>query len=116
MKTQQSIKRESRVSTISMGITFKNRGQSRYRWFRPTGNKEISVKKINLEKRQRTNFLKRFTMKIRIRLLRWLSLLQFPALPGGQGDKLSHFALFRRPPAQKLKNDNYKTLIYNLLN
>jgi hypothetical protein len=116
MKTQQSIKRESRVSTFSMGMTVRTRVQSRFRWFRPPGNKETSVKKINLEKRQRTNFLKRFTMKIRIRLLRWLSLLQFPALPGYRTEKLSHFALFRRPPAQKHKNDNYKTLKYKLLN
>ena len=115
MKTQQSIKRGLRILTLSKEITARSRIQSRFRWFRPPGIPDNSVKKITLEKRQRTNFLKRLTMKIRIRLLRWLSLLQFPALPGGAAGKLSHFALFRRPPALVLTNTIYKTLKYNYL-
>jgi hypothetical protein len=35
-------------------------------------------------------------MELRLQILRWLSLLQFPAYPGGQAYKQSHHALFRR--------------------
>ena len=116
MKTQQSTFRRLRILTLSKEITARSRIQSRFRWFRPPGNQDTSLRKTTLEKRQRTNFLKRLTMKIRIRLLRWLSLLQFPALPGDRTEKLSHFALFRRPPALILINTIYKTLKYNYLN
>jgi len=40
--------------------------------------------------------LLKLTMKIRLQILRWISLMQFPALPGNQEQILSHFALFRR--------------------
>ena len=116
MKTQQGIMRRLRILTLSKEIAAGSRIQSRFRWFRPPGNLGTSIKKTKLEKTQRTNFLKRLTMKIRIRLLRWLSLLQFPALPGDLTEKLSHFALFRRPPALILINTIYKTLKYNYLN
>lgn len=116
MKTQQSNYRRLRILTLSKEITARSRIQSRFRWFRPPGNQDTSLRKTTLEKRQRTNFLKRLTMKIRIRLLRWLSLLQFPALPGDRTEKLSHFALFRRPPALIHTNNIYKTLIYSYLN
>ena len=36
------------------------------------------------------------TTKIRLQILRWLSLMQFPAFPGSQAQRLSLFALFRR--------------------
>ena len=116
MKTQQSSIRRLRTLTLSKEITVRSRIQSRFRWFRPPGNQEDPIRKTNLEKRQRTNFLKQLTMKIRIRLLRWLSLLQFPALPGDLTEKLSHFALFRRPPAFFFANTIYKTLKYKSLN
>lgn len=116
MKTRQSIHRRIRILILLKEITASSRIQSRFRWFRPPGNQEITVKEQKPEYRQHMKFLKRLTMKIRIRLLRWLSLLQFPALPGGQADKLSHFALFRRPPAPKHRNNHYETLKYNLLN
>ena len=116
MKTLQNTNRRLRILTLSKEITARSRIQSRFRWFRPPGNQDTSLRKTTLEKRQRTNLLKRLTMKIRIRLLRWLSLLQFPALPGDRTEKLSHFALFRRPPALILSNDIFKTLIYKSLN
>lgn len=116
MKTQQSIHRRIRILTLLKEITASSRIQSRFRWFRPPGNQENMIKEQKPENRQRTKFIKRFTMKIRICLLRWLSLLQFPALPGGQAEMLFHYALFRRPPALNHRNNNYKTLKYNLLN
>jgi hypothetical protein len=116
MKTQQSIHRRIRILILLNVITASSRIQSRFRWFRPRGNQEIKVKEQKPQYRQRTKFLKRLTMKIRIRLLRWLSLLQFPALPGRQADKLSHLALFRRPPVPKHRNNHDETLKYNLLN
>jgi hypothetical protein len=35
-------------------------------------------------------------MELRLQILRWLSLLQFPACAGGQAYKQSQYALFRR--------------------
>ena len=115
MKAQRRTNRRLSTLTLSKEITARSRIQSQFRWFRPPGNQVTSVKKTTLEKRQRTNFLKRLAMKIRIRLLRWLSLLQFPALPIDLTEKLSHFALFRRPPAIELINTIYKTLKYKQL-
>ncbi len=38
----------------------------------------------------------KLTMKIRLQILRWLSLMEFPAFAGCQVRKLSHYALFRQ--------------------
>lgn len=116
MKTKQSIIRGLRGLLYSIQMTALERIQSLFWWFRPPGNQAIQVIKTILKKRQLTNSLKQITMKMRIRLLRWLSLLQFPALPGGVADKLSHFTLFRLPPAFILTNTIYKTLKYKPLN
>ena len=94
METQLKMIQGLRILFFSTEMDEKTWLECRTRWFRLSGQQKIIVKKAKLQRRQRTNCLKRLTMKIRIRLLRWLSLLQFPALPGDQSGRLTHPALF----------------------
>jgi hypothetical protein len=70
---------------------------------------ETQLKKKRGLKIEGINFIRRLTVKIQICLLRWLIHLQFTALPGVESDKLSHFALFRRPPTLLSTKHIYKT-------
>ena len=81
---------------LSAGMAARSRMIARYRWFRRPDDPDQYYNKIKLKNIQRINQLNRLTMKIRIRMLQWLSLLQLSASPGFQSRKLSHFAMFRR--------------------
>ena len=81
---------------LSAGIAARSQLVTRYRWFRRPHEPDLYYRKIKLKKIQASNQLKRLTMKIRIRLLRWLNLLQLSACLGGQMRELSHTAFFRR--------------------
>jgi hypothetical protein len=81
---------------LSAGMAARAHLLSRYRWFRRPEYPDHYFKKKKTKDIQRTNQLTRITMKIRIHLLQWLSLLQLPVCLGGQSRKPSHFALIRR--------------------
>jgi len=112
METHLRIIRWLRLLLLSTGLTARSRMLSRCRWVWRTDDPDHYFKKTVIRKRLQTNQLRRLTMKIRIRLLRWLSLLQFPAYPGDQACKLLQYALFRRTPALLHIDDIYKTLKY----
>ena len=96
MESRLRIIRWLRLLLLSVGMSARSRMLSRYGWFWRPDDPDHYFNKTISKKRQPTNQLKRLTMKIRIRLLRWLSLLQFPAYPGSQAFKQSQYALFRR--------------------
>ena len=81
---------------LSAGIAARSRMLLNQQRPRRPDDKELFYGKIKLKNIQATRQLKRLTMKIRIRLLQWLSLLQLSGCLGGQSRELSHFALFRR--------------------
>ena len=91
MESRIRILRWLSLLLLSAGIA----ARSRMLFWRPDDTEQY-FKKKKLKEIQRTNKLKRLTMKIRIRLLHWLSLLQLSACLGCQLGVLSHFALFRR--------------------
>ena len=112
MESRLRIIRWLRLLLLSAGLAARSRMLSRVQWFWRPDDPEPYFKKTTIKKRERTWQLKRLTMKIRLQILRWLSLLQFPACPGGQACKLSQYALFRRTPTLIHFDDNYKTLKY----
>ena len=98
METYLGIKGVTKLLLFSTKMSTISPEQSYLRLFRPRNKQDCLFKRTILERRQLTNLLKQIIMKIRICLLRWLSLLQFPACPIGQSGKLSHFVLLRRTP------------------
>jgi hypothetical protein len=95
MESYTGVRRWLRMLLLSAGMTARSRMQSRFRWFRRSDKTDPYSKNTKLKNIQRNKEIQP-TMKIRLQILRWLSLLQFPALPGSRASKLSHFALFRR--------------------
>lgn len=87
---------------------------SHFALFRRTGDPDFHQHKILDKNRRRINRIQQI-MNIRFQILRWLSLLQFPAFSAGEAGELALFSLFRRTPALLLKNNTYKTLKYNSL-
>jgi len=112
METLLRIIRWLRLLLLSTGMTARSRLLSRFQLCWPSDEPDLYFKKTAFRKKLQTNQLKRLTVKIRIRLLRWLTLQQFPAYPGGQACSLLQYTLFRRIPALLPINDNYKTLKY----
>jgi len=110
METHLRIIRWHRLLQFTTGMAARSPMLLRFRCFWCTDDQNHSFKKTKFKKSERTDQLKRLTMKIRIRLLRWLSLLQFPAYPGDQACKLTQYALFRRTPVLLPENNRYKTL------
>ena len=96
MKIRLRLLRWLSLLLLSAGIAAGSRMLSTYRWFRRQYYLDHYHKKPKLKSLLQTYQLKRLTMKIRIRLLRWLNLLQLSACPGCRSSGLSHFALFRR--------------------
>ena len=109
MESRLRIIRWLKLLLLSAGMAAKSRMLSRFRWFWRPDDPDHYFKKTTIKKRERTKLLKRLTMKIRLQILRWLSLLQFPACPGGQACKLSQYALFRRTPVLLYINEIDKT-------
>ncbi len=81
---------------LSAGIAAGSGIRATYRWLRRRCYHGFFYNKPRLNHILQTYQLKRLTMKIRIRLLRWLNLLQLSACLGCRDPELSHFALFRR--------------------
>jgi hypothetical protein len=81
---------------LSAGIAARSQLAAHRSCFRRADDPGLCFEKIKINNIQGTRNLKRITMKIRIRLLHWLNLLQLSACAGWQSDRLSHFALFRR--------------------
>ena len=81
---------------LSAGIAAGSGIRATYRWLRRRCYHGFFYNKPRLNHILQTYQLKRLTMKIRIRLLRWLNLLQLSACLGCRSPELSHFALFRR--------------------
>ena len=81
---------------LSAGIAAGSGMRATYRWFRRRCYHGFFYNKPKLNHILQTYQLKRLTMKIRIRLLRWLNLLQLSACLGCRSPELAHFALFRR--------------------
>jgi len=81
---------------LSAGIAAGSGIRATYRWFRRRCYHGYFYNKPKQNHILQTYQLKRLTMKIRIRLLRWLNLLQLSACLGCRLPELSHFALFRR--------------------
>ena len=80
---------------LSAGIAAGSGVRATYRWLRRRCYHGFFYNKPRLNHILQTYQLKRLTMKIRIRLLRWLNLLQLSACLGCRSPELSHFALFR---------------------
>lgn len=99
-----------RILLLATGMTARSRMLSRFRRRWRPDDPGHYFKKTAYRKSLQTNQLKRLTMKIQIRRLRWLSLLQFPAYLGDQACKLSQYALFRQTPALLYINDIDKIL------
>jgi len=95
MESRLRIIRWLRLLLLSAGIVTKSRMLMTIRWFSPPNDLDHYLEKTKLKNRQRIKRLLK-TMKIRLQILRWLSLTQFPACLGGQVVKLSQYALFRR--------------------
>ena len=106
METHLRIIQWHRLLRFSTGMMARSCMISRFRLYWQTDGPDQYFKKTVFRKMLQTNQLKRVTMKIRIQLLRWLTLLQFPAYPGGQAYRLSQYALFRRTPALRHLNEN----------
>ncbi|MEI8049308.1 MAG: hypothetical protein WCI92_18145 [Bacteroidota bacterium] len=81
---------------LSAGIAAGSRMRETYRWFRRRCFHGCFYNKPKLNHILQTYQLKRLSMKIRIRLLRWLNLLQLSACLGCRSPELAHFAIFRR--------------------
>ena len=93
MESRTGLLRWLKSLLLSAGLTARSQMLLQFRWFRRydlTDHENEKTKNLQRDKR-----LKK-TMKIRLQILRWLSLMQFPAFSGIQVRKLSHFALFRR--------------------
>ena len=116
MESRLRIIRWLRLLLLSARMAARSRMLMRIRWFRRPNDSAHYLKKTRLKNRQRIKRLLQ-TMKIRLQILRWLSLLQFPACLGGQAGKLSQYALFRRIQTIQLNMIfNSKILKYKLLN
>ena len=112
MESRLRIIRWLRLLLLSAGMAARSRMLSQCRWFWRPDDPDHYYKTTKLKIRNQNKQLKR-TMKIRLQILRWLSLLQFPALPFGQECKLSQYALFRRTQSliHSIDNINIKIQI-----
>jgi hypothetical protein len=81
---------------LSAGVAAGSRMRLSYRWLRRKYNLDHYYKKTKLKYILSSYQLKQLSMKIRIRLLRWINLLQLSACLGCRSPELAHFALFRR--------------------
>ena len=96
MESRIRILRWLSLLLLSAGMTARSRILSRYRWFRRKEYEDHHCKKKKIKNILQSNQIKQQKMKIRIRLLQWLSLLQLSACRLIRSRAPSQFVMFRR--------------------
>lgn len=115
MKSNLIISNRNHLLLLTCVISVKLGMLSDLMLFRKADNLDHNLRKVKLKIWQHTNHLKRLILKIQIRLLRWLSTLQFPACPPGMVRKRLHYTFSLRTQTLRHKNDINKTFKINLL-